>query len=861
MNKNVYLMMLLSLLSGPALAQQNDTSADENQQKNNAETEEEQQSDSSSENGEDTILVRSTPTSQSMGTQIINAEQIKKMPTRNGSVTELLKHNPNVNFANETDSSLTAGEIAPENVSFHGEKFYNNNFMIDGLSNNNTISPGANGGTLGTNPDGYNATDLPAGGAQSFWINSELIDKLEVFDSNISAKYGDFTGGVVDARLKDPDLTKSSGKVSYRTTSDKWTRYHVDTKDVENFESATQLYHQPKFKKDFYSLTFNQPLSDKAGFIFSYNRQQSTIPNYHVYLNEWHDQERLAETYLLKGTYLADNGDIIRLTGMYSPHESTYYKKDMKNGAFTNTGGGYRSNIEWEHNASWGKMTSLAGYQFEQNKIDHESDYYKAWRRFTVSQNFVSNVIDWSSTGGAANQNSYIGGYGSFATEKNTITLKQDYELNPLALYGINHQVDFGWQIDSYHAQYRRFRDVYSTRGTTTIDKNVVCNTGDAFCIDREQYFKSVGFYPTRTVEGNYINYAAYLQDSLSYGNLEITPGVRFQYDDFLKNLTTAPRFSASYDVFGDRSTRLFGGANRYYGQNILAYKLRSGISSFEVLSRTNANSDWTSGGLQTASFDYDVSDLKTPYSDELSLGVSQRVMNTIWTLKWVNRQGKDQFGRESYTDSNGDRFYRLSNNAKTEGNDFSLTVEPISPYRFSLAEVSWSVNAKYGKNKSSSQAYYDQGSSDDKKVIFDGKLMDKRDMDALDFNKPWRANVSVNTYFPDLRLNWNQNIGYTAGFTGYVVGSLSCPTDNAACGSYDGSADLYEKVKFKDYFTYDWRFNYTQPVFKDQTVDISLDVLNVLDQKIEIGRGTQSTGTVTYQTGRQFWLGVAYTW
>ncbi|MEF9676870.1 TonB-dependent receptor plug domain-containing protein [Pectobacterium aroidearum] len=861
MNKNVYLMMLLSLLSGPALAQQNDNSVDESQQKNNAETEEEQQGDSSSENGEDTILVRSTPTSQSMGTQIINAEQIKKMPTRNGSVTELLKNNPNVNFANETDSSLTAGEIAPENVSFHGEKFYNNNFMIDGLSNNNTINPGANGGTLGTNPDGYNATDLPAGGTQSFWINSELIDKLEVFDSNISAKYGDFTGGVVDARLKDPDLTKSSGKVSYRTTSDKWTKYHVDEKDVENFESATQLYHQPKFKKNFYSLTVNQPLSDKAGFIFAYNRQQSTIPNYHVYLNEWHDQKRVSETYLLKGNYLADNGDVIRLTGMYSPHESTYYKKDTKDGGFTNTGGGYRGNIEWEHNASWGKMTSLAGYQFEQNKIDQESDYYRVWRRFLSSQNFVSNTIDWSSTGGANGQNAYIGGYGSFATEKRTITLKQDYELNPLAWNGINHQIDFGWQVDSYKTQYRRFRDVYSIRGTPTIDTSVVCNTGDMYCINNEQYYKSIILYPSRKVEGEYINYAVYLQDSMSYGNWEVTPGVRLQYDDFLQNLTVAPRFSTSYDVFGDRSTRLFGGANRYYGQNLLAYKLRSGISSYEILTRTNANSEWTSGGVRKNSIDYDISDLKTPYSDELSLGISQRVMDSIWTIKWVNRKGKDQFGRETYTNESGDRFYRLSNSAKTEGNDFSLTVEPISPYRFSLAEVNWSLNAKYGKNKSSSQAYYDQSNTDEKKVIFDGKLMDKRDMDALDFNTPWRASVSVNTYFPDLRLNWNQNIGYTSGFTGYVVGSISCPSDNTACGSYDGSADLYEKVKFKDYFTYDWRFNYTQPVFKDQAIDISLDVLNVLDQKIEIARGTQSTGTITYQTGRQFWLGVAYTW
>ncbi|MCY7109208.1 hypothetical protein, partial [Streptococcus oralis] len=75
------------------------------------------------------------------------------------------------------------------------------------------------------------------------------------------------------------------------------------------------------------------------------------------------------------------------------------------------------------------------------------------------------------------------------------------------------------------------------------------------------------------------------------YKRLEITPGVRLQYDDFMKNLTLAPRFATSLDVFGDRSTRLFGGANRYYGQNLLAYKLRSGISEYIAQTRTSANS------------------------------------------------------------------------------------------------------------------------------------------------------------------------------------------------------------------------------------------------------------------------------
>lgn len=171
MKNTVNLFTAIFLLPGLAIAQSTES---------NNMTSDESDSD-------DTILVRTTPTSQSMGTQIIDRQQINNFPEANGNITGLLKHNPNVRFADSTDSSTTAGEIAPENVSFHGEKFYNNNFMIDGLSNNNTINPGANGGELTNSPDGYSPTDLPAGGTQSFWINSELVDRLEVFDSNISA--------------------------------------------------------------------------------------------------------------------------------------------------------------------------------------------------------------------------------------------------------------------------------------------------------------------------------------------------------------------------------------------------------------------------------------------------------------------------------------------------------------------------------------------------------------------------------------------------------------------------------------------------------------------------------------------------
>lgn len=813
------------------------------------------------ETAEDTIVVRSTPTSQTMGTQIITADQIRKMPTRNGSITELLKNNPNVQFANMSDNGNTPGELQPENVSFHGEKFYQNNYMIDGLSNNNIINPGANGGSLDADPDGYSPTDLPAGGVQSFWINSELIDSIEVYDSNISAKYGDFTGGVVDAKLKDPDLQKASGRISFRTTSDSLTEYHVDESIKEDFEQATSLYYQPKFTKKFYSATINQPITEKAGVIFSYNRQESEIPYYHSIIGKWENQERLSENYLLKGSYLADNGDTLRATAMYSPHESRYLKKNVENGAFTNTGGGYRFNLEWEHLASWGKLTSLIGYQHEQNHIEHDSDYYASW--YSRYRGEESDTIDWYSNGSdtSTTRYGYYGGYGEFETEKNTYTAKQSFEFNPFKLAGIQHQFDLGWQLDLYDASYRRFRDVYLGRGVSTWDSSTVCQSGDNLCIDGEQYFKSRTLYPARSVEGNYTSYAAYFQDSMTFDRFEVTPGIRVSYDNYLENVNIAPRLATSFDVFGDRKSRIFAGANRYYAQNMLAYKLRTGISQYYVQTRTDASSAWVTSDLAVSSYDYDVSKLKTPYSDELNLGLSQRIFDTVWTLKYVHRNGKNQFGRSSTTDENGQKYYVLTNDATTEGNTVSLTIEPISLYKFKYADIKWGLGANYSNNKSSSQTYYDQSNSDDNMVIFKGKLMEKGDMDALDYNTPWTVFFNVDTYVPLFNLNWSQRLGYTSGYTGYSTSTVTCVAGNSLCGNYEGNATMYTEENYDDYFSYDWRFLYTQPIFRNQKLELSLDITNVFNTSIETSKTTSLSGKVTYKTGRQIWLGASWNW
>lgn len=173
---------------------------------------------------DDTIIVSYTPThitrTMEISSQQLDAAGISKMPQTNNSITGLLKTNPNVQYANANENSTSPGEIAPETVSFHGEKFYNNNFVIDGLSNNDRLNPGQLTTDFTTNPTGYSPNDMPTGHPEAFWIPSNLLESVSVFDSNISAKYGQFTGGVVDAKLKEPLFTEASGSVSWRSSRD-----------------------------------------------------------------------------------------------------------------------------------------------------------------------------------------------------------------------------------------------------------------------------------------------------------------------------------------------------------------------------------------------------------------------------------------------------------------------------------------------------------------------------------------------------------------------------------------------------------------------------------------------------------------
>lgn len=70
-------------------------------------------------------------------------------------------------------------------------------------------------------------------------------------------------------------------------------------------------------------------------------------------------------------------------------------------------------------------------------------------------------------------------------------------------------------------------------------------------------------------------NYTLYMADRISWRNVSLMPGVRYDYDNYLSNHNISPRFMTEWDIFADQTSMITAGYNRYYGGNILDMGLR----------------------------------------------------------------------------------------------------------------------------------------------------------------------------------------------------------------------------------------------------------------------------------------------
>lgn len=796
---------------------------------------------------------------------LITQQDIAQTPKAGASIDYLLRTHSAIRFTAGERSSERLGEIAPANLSVHGEAFYNNQFALDGLSNSAQLNPAHNG--TSPTPDALTINNhtpnaLPAGHAQAFWVSNELLDKVEVKDSNISARHGRFTGGYIAAQLRQPDLEKSSGQIGYRHSRDAWTHFYIDNAYEADFNLAQSPETQPKFVKHQFHANLNQPLGENAAILLAYEREQADIPIYHQQLKQKHIQQRLAQTLYLKGKYRLNGDNTLSAGVLYSPHSATYFPENIKEGRYRDIGGGFRLEGNWQHFNRFAEVNTQMAYSYI-----HETMAYDKQNLYRYIGNTPS--IDWVSF--ADTEEATTGGLGTTTTARETVTLKQSWEFEPIVRGELQHNLAAGWSYNHSVASVERDKAsrIYAGSAPTSF-------TDCTDCIPGEQYFTWYAHIHPVSVKIPTSYAALWAENRLIWRNLSLTLGLRADYNQFLRNLDFSPRSSLRYD-FGDSGYYLSAGANRYYGAEMLTYKLQGAFKDQDNYQRRfegDSHAAWE--GKPHYFLGFADSQLNTPYSDELTLALGQQKEQFAWEAKWVRRLGREQFLTKRYEDAQGRVVRELTNEGRHQHDTLSVSISTPSAWKIGNSDLSVKAGVDYQHHSTNQQIQTFRGerwweSYNVKQMLVDGVFYSPENMPVLtEFHRPWGGFITTRLTVPDWQFSWEQRLRYEAPRKFYSQNNIGCPnakgTYHALCAGYTGgNLSRFDSVVYNPAFLTDWQFSWTKPV-KNGQMSVNLDVLNVFNQKI-VGKKIfteeweEKKRDVSYQAGRQFWLGLKYQW
>ncbi|TBU96025.1 TonB-dependent receptor [Stutzerimonas kirkiae] len=791
------------------------------------------------------------------GETIIDQRAIQAFPGANGDITTLLKMHPSVQFSSQQQSSNTPGEINPADISINGARYYQNNFMIDGININNDLDPGYH--TFNS----IRSFDTTPSRSHGIALDADLLQEVKVYDSNVPAEYGGFNGGVIDAitRRPTPDL---HGKLSFAMSRSEWTNYHVIDGEEENFDHPTTGNYQPEFLKTTVRGTLEGHLSEDFGAILNFSQKRSTIPQYRYesgYAGDTKktDQTRRIDNYLLKTYWNVNERLVLDGSLTYAPQKDYYFVENRIDSGFDLESGGWQGSLkgEWQGNhALWTHKLALT--ELESSRTAESNDYIN-W--------YYSSSKNWGSSSSSTSR-SAEGSYGNLEQKQRgaTYSLKSDW--SPLFLLHTEHNLTSGLELSHQKATWERPNAASSTtafrrdNGTSCDGVSDLCSIGDLVNGSTRQYSSLKIRYAAGKIEATENKYALYLQDRLQWGRLTLRPGLRFEGDDYMDKKTLAPRFVASYDLFDNQATVLSAGANRYYGRNLFKYRLADGRQALNTtMTRTSSTGNWN---MITTANTNKFSSLDIPYDDELTLGIAQHWLETDFRLNYVRRYGRDQVVR-AYANVTGldygdgvtyTKYYYLYTNAgRSDSDNVSLTITPQPTLDLAGSRTSFQLAADWSRTLSAYGNYDSAVDADeyaDADVVYDGSIMRYSELPAADFNRPWTLRLTSITEIPALHLTWSNFFRYRGAYDQIESTSGTVEIDGI-------SYDLYEKHRIKGAPTWDTRIHWERPTGKDQSLFVAVDITNVAD-KINRTSYSRSGATYTsYETGRQFWLEVGY--
>lgn len=775
------------------------------------------------------------------GSSVFNTEAIETRSPGSGDVNQLLKALPSTHF------SLTEGlatrenlqDIRPQELSISGGRTNENLFILDGVDASSRVDT--------TNDNAANYSELAGPSPQSFWVDSNLVGTLIVRDSNVSAEYGQFAGGVVEVITRAP--SRAYGVTAYvnGTTTD-LTSFKMS--DGSRNALAGAKPDKPDYEKRRYGFSVDLPVHEKVRLLAGYSRSQAEVTYYRGanYANAPFGQSSLSENFLLKAD--ADLPDGMLLSGQltYTPFES-----EASNGNGIN-------NTVVSHGGGWTGRLSLAGAAGDADwKLDatfSRSDTGRDGPRNQYNVSTVGTGVDWC-TGSTCT----YGFIGPLDQEETGYTLKGLWS-QPL-LGG-----DFRGGFDLNRVEAMRERP-FTTNAylSASVNANTVCadpNEGYA-CVTGVYALSRRLEYRAYKAEAEINKLTLWGEQRLDIAGFDVRLGARVEYEDFLGNWNLSPRLSASRPLPFAGMT-LTVGANRYHGRSFLGYALRENSPGNYGYTRTYALSGtqrvWSNNWVLTShsnTTQYSGADLKTPYSDELTAALSGPLFGGQYRIRGVLRENRDEFARSASTRVT----YVTELGANSTYTEYTVTNDGESSYRGLNLEWgrefgphSLSVSTSFSETKTSNITYLEESDDElyaDDLVFYDGEVRSLTSVLAenqrTDYGSPLIVNADWGAVWWGGRIKTNVNARYRGAFE--IIDDTGVNTVVSGV-----TYDVYGKVSYDP--SVDFNLNASADIVRGKWGTVTLDAR--VDNLLDSIPYKQSVATSQpYQLGRTVWLGMKY--
>lgn len=789
-----------------------------------------------------TVTDKDQPTldPEKTGSRTFSEEDIKALSGAVADPNELLEILPNTQFDNTRGrlNAETAGDLSPTRVSIAGGRFYENNFFVDGVSTNSQLDVIS-----------QRSFDNPTGSTQSVFLDADLLKSFEVIDSNVSARYGDFLGGVVRAETRDP-LDVFSFSISSQYSSSDWTTYLIKDED-----RSDPLPGETEFTRIQNRISIDIPLRDDLTFLFAFTRAEADVTRgalSSAYFAGERTRTTIKDNYLIKLLYRPTDDSTLSLQSIITPYEDQYYRTNLSR----QFGGGSSTKLGYQQAFDRSDLDISLAYTTTENSREEDPNHF-------IFANTTS--VDWVPD----NRNSAsFGGFGDLDVSQETLQLDATHTIS-----FDNSRLQYGLQASRVSAQRVRPQTNFGYRGAVeTFGFPIVSSTpNDGTIIQNEQFLTERNDYRAFSAEAEILQlglFSEYSHDIIINDWLTIVPsfGLRYQFDDFLDNHNIAPRTNVRFELPSDVSVTL--GYNRYFGKNQLAYALREQNPDSFIYRR-----DFEFDGEQFVLGDFELDqqrrftafrsgELDTPYSDEVSAALSFPLFDLgNFRIKALSRDNKRGLARSEAIETTEinelgqpftfDRF-ELTNRGQSEYQSLSLEWEKTwRNHTFTASTTFSETSLTPGTDNFFSATDIELESE---RVFYRGQLVSFSELDVQrsNFNTPFYIAFGWVSRWLDDRL--------VVGFRGRFRDSYETITDSGDTvdenGAPGGGFELYEDVQLSTQFIIDSTISYAFQTERFGDAVIDLKVGNIFNSSPNVPVSKRSP----YQEGRSFAVGMKFT-